>query len=233
MDATMFGTDGNTLALILMVISAGIAFVAQWNVKRAYEKYVQIANRVNVTGFEVAKHILSRNGITDVKVIEVPGFLSDHYNPSTKTVALSKDIYHGRSISAISVAAHEVGHAIQHARAYYPVVLRGKLIPVTTISSNMAVPICLAGLLLSMPFLIDIGIVIYSVILLFHLVTLPVEFNASSRALVQLSNGFIANDKEKSDCQKMLKAAALTYVASMVVALMQLIRLILIRNSRR
>ena len=217
---------------ILMGISMVIAMVSQWNVKRAYNKYAQVKATNGANGFEVAQHILAKNGITDVKVVLVPGFLSDHYNPSTKTIGLSQDIYHGRTISAISVSAHEVGHAIQHAKRYTPVVLRGNLVPVATISSNMAMPLCIAGLFLGLPFLINIGIFVYCGILLFHLVTLPVEFNASSRAMVQLENGFITSSTERSDCRKMLNAAALTYVASMMVALIQLLRMILLKRRR-
>ena len=220
------------LSWILMGISMVIAVLSQWNVKRAYHKYVQVKANVDANGFQVAQQILANNGITDVKVVLVPGFLSDHYNPGTKTIGLSNDIYHGKTISAISVSAHEVGHAIQHAKKYLPVVWRGKLVPVATISSNMAMPICLAGFFLGLDPLITIGIIIYSGILLFHLVTLPVEFNASSRAMTQLENGFITSSREKSDCRKMLNAAALTYVASMVAALIQLFRLILLKNRR-
>ena len=221
-----------SIEFILLGMSMAIALISQWNVKRAYQKYVQVRATANINGFQVAQQILANNGITDVKVVLVPGFLSDHYNPSTKTIGLSKDIYHGSTISAISVSAHEVGHAIQHAKRYAPVVWRGKLVPVATISSNMAMPICLAGVFLSLPFLIDIGILVYCGILLFHLVTLPVEFNASSRAMVQLENGFITSSREKSDCRKMLNAAALTYVASMVTALIQLFRMILLKRRR-
>ena len=221
--------DPTILLLILVMI---LAFWAQSNVKGSYTKYSQKRNSMNVTGAETAERILRKNGINDVSVLVGKGFLIDHYHPGKKQVVLSEDVYHGTSIASLSIAAHEVGHAIQHARKYYPVVLRGSLLPVANIGSKAAIPLFLIGLIFQAANLMTLGIIFFSGALLFHLVTLPVEFNASKRALVQISDGFVRNDSDLVDCRKMLNAAALTYVASTLMALMQLIRMILIRGRR-
>jgi hypothetical protein len=222
--------DYTFLLLIPVLI---LSLWAQFNVKGKFKKYAQVPCSVKMTGAEVAEQILRKNGIMNVKIVETPGTLSDHYNPMKRTVALSPEIYHGRSIAALSVAAHEVGHAIQHARAYYPVVLRGAIVPIANISSQMAFPMIFIGFIFESLALIDVGIYLFAGVLAFHLVTLPVEFNASNRAIAQLADGFIVNDTERKNCRKMLNAAAMTYVASTLMALLQLIRFILLRNARR
>jgi len=211
---------------------------AQAGVQSAFKKYVKVQNQLKVTGAMVAQEILNKNGIFDVTIVETPGTLSDHYDPSKKRVALSRDIYHGTTIASISVAAHEVGHAMQHAQSYYPLVFRSGMFPLVNICSKMAMPLVLIGLLISSfgshwTIILDIGIFFYAGVVLFHFVTLPVEFNASSRAKAQLSDGFVIEQSEIEGCKKMLHAAAMTYVAAAAVALLQLIRLLLIRNSRR
>lgn len=228
----MFLPFDSTILLIIPVLI--LAFWAQSKVKSNYKKYSQISASCNLTGAEVARAILAQNGINDVDVVPEPGELTDHYHPTTKEVHLSEHIYHGRSIAAMSVAAHEVGHAIQHARGYYPVVLRGNLLPVANLGSTLAFPMFFIGFIFSsFSFLMDLGIIFFSGALLFHLVTLPVEFNASFRAIGELeSGGYVVIPEEKSSCKKMLGAAAMTYVASTLMALMQLIRLIILRNSR-
>lgn len=225
----MFFFDSTIILLIPVMI---LAFWAQSNVKGSYEKFKKIPNTLNITGAEVAEQILKKNGIYDVSVLPEKGELTDHYHPGKREVHLSSDIYYGKSVAALSIAAHEVGHAIQHSKAYYPVVLRGNLLPVANIGSQSAMPLFIIGLLFSSFQLMNIGIIFFSAALLFHIVTLPVEFNASNRAIAQLANGFTTSEAELGSCKKMLNAAALTYVASTLMALMQLIRLILIRNSR-
>ena len=220
----------NTIILIIPVLI--LVFWAQSNVKGTYEKFKKIANSFNATGAEFAESILKRNGLSHIPVIPEKGHLTDHYHPGTKEVHLSEEVYYGRSVAAISIAAHEVGHALQHANAYYPVVLRGNLLPIANIGSRSAMPLFLIGLFLQFTQLMTLGIIFFAAALLFHLVTLPVEFNASSRAIKQLADGYTSSPQELSGCKKMLNAAALTYVASTLMALMQLLRMILLRNAR-
>lgn len=225
----MFYLD-QTIFLIIPVII--LVYWAQSNVKGAYEKYRLVHNSVNTTGKEVAESILRKNGIYDVPVIPEKGIMTDHYHPGKREVHLSEEVYYGTSIASMSIAAHEVGHALQHANAYYPVVLRGNLLPLANIGSKSAMPLFLMGLFFSITNLMTLGIIFFAGALLFHLVTLPVEYNASSRAIAQLSSAFVTSDTELNQCKKMLNAAALTYVASTLMALMQLIRMIMLRNSR-
>ncbi|MCL2062967.1 MAG: zinc metallopeptidase [Candidatus Cloacimonetes bacterium] len=221
--------DPTFLLLIPVMI---LAIWAQTNVKSSYKKYSQVKNSINISGAEAAEQILKKNGIYDVPVHVGKGFLIDHYHPGKKEVVLSEEVYYGTSIASLSIAAHEVGHALQHSRKYYPVVMRGGLLPVANIGSQAAFPLFIIGMLFEATNLMNLGIILFSGALLFHLVTLPVEFNASSRAMVQISDGFIRNEKDLKDCRKMLNAAALTYVASTLVSLMHLIRMILIRGRR-
>jgi Zn-dependent membrane protease YugP len=185
-----------------------------------------------MTGAQVARTILNRNGLADVAVKPVAGVMSDHYDPRTREVCLSEGVYNSTSVSAISIAAHEVGHALQHAEQYAPLQIRASILPVANLGSTAAFPLFFIGLLLRTGFLMDLGIFFFAGALLFHLVTLPVEYNASSRALKQIQNGLVYQDEEIAGSRKVLNAAALTYVAATLMALMQLIRLILIRNSR-
>ena len=222
--------DSSFFLLIIPVMI--LSFWAQHNVKSTYQKFSKIKNSMNITGSEVAEQILKRHNIFDVSVHVGKGFLIDHYHPGKKEVVLSEEIYYGTSIASLSIAAHEVGHAIQHAKAYYPVVLRGRLLPVANIGSQAAFPLFLIGLLFQSLSLMNIGIIFFAGALAFHLITLPVEFNASNRAVVEISNGFVRSEDEKSDCRKMLNAAALTYVVSTLMALMQLIRMIILRGRR-
>ncbi|HOQ79619.1 MAG TPA: zinc metallopeptidase [Candidatus Cloacimonadota bacterium] len=223
--------DGTMILIIPVLI---LAFWAQAKVRSNFTKYSRIRANSGLTGAEVAEHILHANGIHDVVVLPEKGELTDHYNPSTKEVHLSGPIFSGSSLASISIAAHEVGHAIQHARGYYPVVLRAQILPAANFGSSMAFPLFILGLIFSYPMLMDIGIILFSIALLFHLVTLPVEFNASARAITQLRELGIVTDKgEINGCKNMLSAAAMTYVASTLMALMQLIRLLLLRGSRK
>jgi Zn-dependent membrane protease YugP len=218
--------------MILIIPALILTMIAQSRVQSAYQKYSRIRNMRGMTGAEAAMHILRRNGLNDVKVEATHGTLSDHYDPRTRTVRLSAGIYQGNSIASIAVAAHECGHALQHHLGYVPLSFRSAFFPVVNISSKAAMPLLLLGFFLRSAGLMDVGIVLFSAVVIFHLITLPVEFNASSRAIVQIEeNGFLAMD-EIGGAKKVLNAAALTYVASAAMAALQLLRFIILRNSR-
>jgi len=204
---------------ILIIIAAIISLIAQWRVNSAFSKYSRVASMSGMTGAQAARMILQSNGINNVSVQRISGKLTDHYNPSTKVLNLSESVYGSTSVAAIGVAAHECGHAIQHARGYFPLSLRTALVPVANIGSQLSWVFIIVGAILSFnQTLITIGIIMFSAAVLFQLVTLPVEFNASARALEQLeSNGILYRD-EVSQTRKVLSAAALTYVAAAATA---------------
>jgi Zn-dependent membrane protease YugP len=212
------------------------AFWAQWKVQSTYQKWARVRAANGMSGREMAKSIMSRNGVGDVGVEAVGGVLSDHYDPRAKVVRLSEPIYAGSSIASIAVASHEVGHVLQHAQGYAPLALRSAMAPVVGIASMAAMPLFLIGLIFNMPgvsgWLMDLGILFFSGAVLFHLVTLPVEFDASKRALAQLTASGSIHPDEVSGAKQVLDAAALTYVAAAAMAALQLIRLIMLRNSR-
>ena len=218
---------------ILIIIAAIISLIAQWRVNSAFSKYSRVASMSGMTGAQAARMILQSNGIDDVSVQRLSGKLTDHYNPSTKVLNLSESVYGSTSVAAIGVAAHECGHAIQHARGYFPLSLRTALVPVANIGSQLSWVFIIVGAILSFnQTLITIGIIMFSAAVLFQLVTLPVEFNASARALEQLeSNGILYRD-EVSQTRKVLSAAALTYVAAAATAILQLLRLIILFGGR-
>lgn len=218
---------------ILIIIAAIISLIAQWRVNSAFSKYSRVASMSGMTGAQAARMILQSNGINDVSVQRISGKLTDHYNPSTKVLNLSESVYSSTSVAAIGVAAHECGHAIQHARGYFPLSLRTALVPVANIGSQLSWVFIIVGAILSFnQTLITIGIIMFSAAVLFQLVTLPVEFNASARALEQLeSNGILYRD-EVSQTRKVLSAAALTYVAAAATAILQLLRLIILFGGR-
>lgn len=218
---------------ILIIIAAIISLIAQWRVNSAFSKYSRVASMSGMTGAQAARMILQSNGINDVSVQRISGKLTDHYNPSTKVLNLSESVYGSTSVAAIGVAAHECGHAIQYARGYFPLSLRTALVPVANIGSQLSWVFIIVGAILSFnQTLITIGIIMFSAAVLFQLVTLPVEFNASARALEQLeSNGILYRD-EVSQTRKVLSAAALTYVAAAATAILQLLRLIILFGGR-
>lgn len=218
---------------ILIIIAAIISLIAQWRVNSAFSKYSRVSSMSGMTGAQAARIILQSNGINDVSVQRISGKLTDHYNPSTKVLNLSESVYGSTSVAAIGVAAHECGHAIQHARGYFPLSLRTALVPVANIGSQLSWVFIIVGAILSFnQTLITIGIIMFSAAVLFQLVTLPVEFNASARALEQLeSNGILYRD-EVSQTRKVLSAAALTYVAAAATAILQLLRLIILFGGR-
>lgn len=221
---------------ILVVIGAVICMIASARVKGTFNKYSQLRSMSGMNGAQVAQRVLQAAGIYDVQVRHVSGSLADHYDPRTKTVNLSDPVYNATSVAALGVAAHECGHAIQHAKSYAPLSIRSALVPIANFGSMLAWPVILIGLLFntrSSGLIIDIGILLFSAAVLFQLVTLPVEFDASRRALVMLRTQGILSDDELKYTRKVLKSAALTYVASAAAAILQLLRIILITNGRR
>jgi uncharacterized protein len=220
------------IELMLLLPAFAFALYAQFKVRRTYEKYMQVPSSRGMTGAQVATQILRSNNVYDVNVERLPGQLTDHYDPKSKMLRLSDDIYNSTSVAALGIAAHEAGHAIQHNAGYAPLQWRHGFFPVANIGSNLALPLFIIGLFMHSGILMDIGIWFFTGAVLFQLITLPVEFNASSRALVLLENGSYLERNEISSARKVLNAAALTYVAAAAVALMHLIRLLILRNSR-
>lgn len=221
---------------ILVVIGAVICMIASARVKGTFNKYSQLRSMSGMNGAQVAQRVLQAAGIYDVQVRHVSGSLTDHYDPRTKTVNLSDPVYNATSVAALGVAAHECGHAIQHAKSYAPLSIRSALVPIANFGSMLAWPVILIGLLFntrSSGLIIDIGILLFSAAVIFQLVTLPVEFDASRRALVMLRTQGILADDELRYTRRVLKSAALTYVASAAAAILQLLRIILITNGRR
>ncbi|WP_411738595.1 zinc metallopeptidase [Peribacillus sp. S4] len=216
------------LAIIIL-----IPIYAQMKVKSTYKKYSKVSASSGMSGAETARAILDQNGLFNVRVEETPGMLSDHYDPRDKTVRLSSDNYHGHSVAGVAVAAHEVGHAIQDKEAYAFLRFRHALVPVANFGSNISWILILIGMLASIPQLLLAGIAFMAAAVLFQVITLPVEFNASSRAMDQLvSAGVIRNDEER-ETKKVLSAAAMTYVAAALVAVLELVRLLLMYTGMR
>lgn len=221
---------------ILVLVGAVICMAASARVKSTFNRYSTVRSRSGLTGREAAEQILRRNGIYDVQVIHIPGNLTDHYNPSKKTLGLSDTVYNSSSVAAIGVAAHECGHAVQHATGYAPLSIRGALVPVANIGSTAAWPLIIIGLLLNgqmSAMLINLGILLFSAAVLFQIVTLPVEFNASGRAVRVLETSGMLYPEEVGAVKKVLGAAALTYVASAAAIILQLLRLIIIAGGKR
>ncbi len=228
-----FGYDPTYWMVIVGMI---ISMLASAKVKSAFNKYSKVRSMSGMTGAQVAERILNSQGIYDVSVQRVAGSLTDHYNPSTKVVNLSETVYSSTSVAAIGVAAHECGHAIQHAKGYVPLSLRTAIVPVANIGSKIAWPLLFVGLLInsrsSLTF-IYAGIICFSLALIFQIVTLPVEFNASARALKLLTSNGILSDDEVGKTRKVLTAAALTYVAAVAASILQLLRILAIFGGRR
>ncbi len=221
---------------IIMIPIFLFALFCQAKVKNAFNRYSKIKNRRGMTGADAAYKLLLINGITDVKIKKVSGTLTDYYDPKRKEICLSQSVYASASVAAIGVACHEAGHACQHAFGYSPLKIRNAIIPVTQIGSYLGIPLALIGMLIYSEPLIYAGIILYSAVALFQLITLPVEFNASKRALETIeSNGFLDGD-EYTGAKKVLNAAALTYVAALASAVATIFRLLLtfsLRNNRR
>ena len=210
-----------------------IALVAQMMVSSAYSKYSKVRGRRGITGAEAARMILDRNGLQHVRIEPISGKLSDHYDPKTKVVRLSSGVYQSDSIAAVGIAAHEVGHAIQDATHYFPMKIRGAIVPVTQLGSNLAWPLFLIGLIASWEPLMLAGIILFGLVVIFQLVTLPVEFNASGRALRTIESIGLLSDEEQRGAKKVLRAAAMTYVAALLSAVANLLRLVALAGGRR
>ncbi len=219
---------------ILVIIGMVLSLLASAKVKSTYAKYAREASLTGMTGAQAAKKILSTAGIYDVTIQHVAGDLTDHYDPRNKTLNLSDSVYGSVSVAAVGVAAHECGHAIQHDRGYAPLKLRSTIAPVASFGANISWPLILIGLVLGgSGFLVQLGIIMFSLAVLFQLVTLPVEFNASRRAMNLLSETGILYEEELRKTKKVLSAAALTYVAAAASSILQLLRLVLLYGNRR
>lgn len=216
---------------ILIFIGLGLSLLSQILVTSSYNKYKKILNNKDLSGYEVARKILDKNGLSDIMILETKGNLSDHYDPTRKVIKLSTDIYHGSSIAGAAVAAHECGHAIQDKVGYKPMRIRSKIVNTVNICTKIGYIAIVIGALFSYQ-LIEIGIILLGSILIFQLVTLPVEFNASNRALQQLEKHKLIEKEETKKAKIMLTAAAFTYVASLITSFLQILRLVLIFSRR-
>ena len=225
-----YGLDVTYLLIILALI---LTMAAQAYMRSNFTKFSKIRNMRGLTGAQVAQQILSSEGLYQVQVVPVGGSLTDHYDPRTKTVSLSESVYGSTSLAAVGVAAHECGHAIQDAKGYAPLNIRSALVPAANFGSGMAWPLFFIGLVMSFGILIQAGIILYCLALLFQLVTLPVEINASRRALSKLETLNLLGGDEYSGAKKVLTAAALTNVAAAATSLLQLLRMIALSNGRR
>lgn len=224
----------DVLYFLLLIPTLIFAIWAQVNVKSTFNKYSKILSLRGITGAQAAQAVLRQNGIYDVQIEHIRGSLTDHFDPRSKTIRLSDSVYGSTSIAAIGVAAHEAGHAAQYANQYAPVKIRTAIIPITRIGSSLAFPLVLLGVIFASGFLANIGIVFFVLAVIFQLVTLPVEYNASHRAIEALRDGHLLEDDELRVAKKTLSAAALTYVAALASAVLSLLRLIAIsRGSRR
>lgn len=227
-----YGFFGFDPTYILLIIGMLLSLAASAKMKSTFAMYKKIRSASGLTGAETAQRVLRAAGITDVQVVPISGSLTDHYDPRTKKVCLSEDVYNRTSLAAVGVAAHECGHAVQHAVNYAPLNLRSAIVPVANIGSTLSWPLFLAGLIFSIRPLLTVGIVLFSLAVLFQLITLPVEFNASSRALQMLGSTGILGVEENAGARKVLTAAALTYVAALAASILQLLRLIILAGGR-
>ena len=216
----------------LLVIGMILSLAASAKMKSTFSKYRRVRSASGLTGAQTARRILNAAGIYDVEIVPVSGSLTDHYDPRSKRLALSQDVYGQTSVASVCVAAHECGHAIQHASNYAPLNLRSAIVPIANLGSSLSWPIFLAGLIFSLETLTTVGIVLFSLAVLFQLVTLPVEFNASSRALHMLEINGILSREENAGAKRVLTAAALTYVAALASSILQLLRLIILAGGR-
>ena len=224
---------------ILLILSFVITLAAQIHVQASFRKYSKVRNSRGITGAEAARQLLLEHGITDVQIEPVPGNLTDHYDPRDNVIRLSQDVYDKDSVAAVCVAMHEAGHAVQYAQNYAPVKLRNAIVKSTNISSTVSYLLIMAGIIFGGGngrlgyTLITLGIIFFLAVIFFQLVTLPVEFNASGRAVRALRNSTLLDAEEQKGVRKVLTAAALTYVAAVAVSLLQLVRLLAIRGRRR
>jgi len=218
---------------IFIVPALLFSLLAQYKVNSTYTKYSKIGSARKLTGSQAARLILDMNGLGHVAIERVSGSLTDHFDPKTNVVRLSDSVYNNYSIAAVGVAAHECGHAVQYAQGYSPMKLRSAIIPITNFGSTISIPLILIGFLLTLDSLVVIGIMLFSTVAIFQLVTLPVEFNASNRAMAVLEERGMLSAEELKGTKKVLSAAAMTYVAALVTSLAQLLRLIMVFGGRR
>lgn len=228
------GSSMTSILYILLFITFLVSLYFQSNVTSTFKKYSKVGNQRGLTGADVARALLNLNGIYDVSVEHISGSLTDHYDPGKKVIRLSDGVYSSNSLAALSVAAHETGHAVQHAKGYVPLAIRSAIFPVVNFGSQVSIPLFLVGLLLGGSMILaQIGAGLFALCVLFQFVTLPVEFNASSRALNMLTDYGYLSQQEVSGAKKVLGAAAMTYVAAAATAALQLLRLLSIINDRR
>ncbi|MEN2984792.1 MAG: zinc metallopeptidase [Dictyoglomaceae bacterium] len=218
---------------VILLPALLLSIYASWKVRSTFSYFSQIPNSRGISGVEAARILLRSLGLYDVKIELTPGSLTDHYDPRTKTLRLSEPVYYSQSISALGVCAHEIGHAIQHAEGYLPLAFRSTLVPVATLGTNMAFPLFFIGFLFGSPSLMNLGILAFSLGVIFYLITLPVELNASKRARELLLSSGMITAREAEGVKAVLNSAALTYLAAAAMALLQLLRLILLANMRR
>ena len=218
--------------MIVLLPAILLTVWAQSKVKSTFEQYSRVRSRKGITGREAARAILTSYGLGSMPIKQIAGQLTDHYDPSTRSLSLSEPVYDSTSIAAIGVAAHEVGHAVQHAQNYFPLKFRNAIVPVVNLTSGASWPLFLVGLMAGNSRIMNIGILLFLGVIVFHLVTLPVELDASRRALAVLSSNGMMDRDEVSGARKVLGAAAMTYLAAALQAVLSLVRLILLRNSR-
>ncbi len=217
---------------ILLLPAIALSLYAQFKVSSTYEKLAKVRSSSGMRGAALARQLLDGNSLPQVRINQVPGHLSDNYDPRDKSLNLSQEVHDGSSVAAMGIVAHEVGHAVQHSTAYAPLMLRSSIVPISSFGSWLAIPLFFMGLIFSWGPLMDAGIILFSLAVFFTVVTLPVEFNASSRAMVMLRSSGQFSDRELSMSKEVLDAAALTYVAATAMAVLQLLRLIALRSGR-
>ena len=218
---------------IFMIPALILVLIAQGLVKSRYNKYGKISNHMNITGREAAEQVLRANGVFNVSVEPTNGELTDNYNPKRNIIYLSEGVYNSTSVAAVGIAAHEAGHAVQHAEGYFPIKIRTAIVPVCNIGANLGLPMCLLGFVFSFEPLVNIGLILFSLATIFQLVTLPVEFNASRRALGYISSSNMYSEQEYKGAKKVLVAAALTYVAALAQSILQLLYYAMRFSKRR
>lgn len=218
--------------LLLVMPALIFAMWAQSRVSTTFNRFSRVRTASNMTGYESARRILDANGLRNVQIERVAGKLTDHFDPKANIIRLSESVYNSNSVAAVGVAAHEAGHAVQYSTAYMPIKIRAAIIPITQIGSTLSMPLVLLGFFMSAPSLINLGILLFATVTVFQLVTLPVEFNASTRAVAALEMGGSIADEEIYGVKKVLSAAALTYVAALAVSLANLLRLLMVFGRR-
>ena len=229
----MFGLFYFDWTLLIVLPALIFSIWAQMNVNSTFDKYSKIQNKRGITGADAARRVLDANGLREVRIERVRGHLTDHYDPRDNVIRLSDSVYDSSSAAAVGVACHEAGHAVQYAKHYFPIKIRSAIIPITKFGSMLSMPIFLFGLILAFEPLLLAGIILYSAVTFFQLVTLPVEFNASSRAMESIEHSGMLDPNEASASAQVLRAAALTYVAALATSLLTLLRLLTLANGRR